>query len=42
MAIVWPCPLAVDAYAAAGAKIDFTQLGKFNAGEPGHEQEQER
>ena len=30
---------AHDEEAGAGAKIDFTQLGKLNAGEPGQEQE---
>ena len=23
MAIVWPCPLSVDAYVAAGRKVEF-------------------
>ncbi len=27
MAIVWPCPLAVDAYAAAGRKAEFPRPG---------------
>jgi hypothetical protein len=26
VAIVWPCPLAVDAYAAAGRKTEFPRL----------------
>jgi len=25
VAIVWPCPLAVDAYAAAGREVGFPQ-----------------
>ena len=33
---------AHDEEAGTGAKIDFTQLGKLNAGEPGQEQKQER
>ena len=32
---------AHDEEAGTGAKIDFTQLGRLTAGEPGQEQERE-
>ena len=34
MAIVWPCPLPVDAYVAAGKQVEFPRPDCLSCGEP--------